>query len=68
MKALREIGEYLRGGRPFGFLVPLLILFFCAWAWVHKDIKTVAWLREVAWFLMGGGAIGAGVALGKKKE
>ncbi|RLF25632.1 MAG: hypothetical protein DRN14_07935 [Thermoplasmata archaeon] len=66
MKVWKEIGEYIRGGKPFGFLVPLLIIFFCAWAWYTRDPKTVAWLREVTWFILGGGAIGSGVMLGRK--
>jgi len=66
MEKVKDLLGFLHEGRPYGFIVPFIIVFLCAaWCATRSDhiMKT---LEKVLWFLLGGGAIGSGFHMKKK--
>ena len=60
MAKFKELLDWLRGGRPFGYVVPILVLFFIAAWWKTGDKTIMDFLQKIFWAVFTGGALALG--------
>jgi len=63
-----KVLDNLRGGRPFGYIIPILLLFFMAAWWRTVDDKILDLLSRAFWAVLTGGGVAVGYHLGEKKR
>ena len=67
MKNFKEFIQILKSGRPFGYIIPLLVLFF-AFAWyITRDKNIIDFMKELTIAILTGGAYAWGHHDSKKK-
>lgn len=60
MNKMEQFFNLLRGGKPFGYMIPFILLFFMV-AWFYtKDAKIMTTIEKAFYIILGSGAVAVG--------